>query len=251
MIDLTDKVILITGGSRGIGHATAVMAARAGAKVAIHYGKRLDAAEEVRTEIEQAGGTALVVRANIASRDEVFAMVERVTDAFGRIDIVVNNAGIWKKDPIDNLSDDILAETIDINLYGCYWVIKASVPHMVRQKSGNIINIASTAGQRGEAFHSSYASTKGALISLTKSLAAELAPHNIRVNCVAPGWVLTDMSRDAIAEDSRGSIVDKIPLGRVGRPEELAGPILFLASELSTFVTGEILNVNGGAVLCG
>jgi 3-oxoacyl-[acyl-carrier protein] reductase len=251
MIELKDKVMLVTGGSRGIGRATVLMAARVGANVAIHYGARRDAAESAREEAQQQGVTAIAVQADITRQNEVFDMVERVVGAFGRIDIVVNNAGIWKHDPIDSPFNDVLTETIETNLYGCYWVIKAVVPHMITQKSGSIINIASTAGQRGEAYHSSYASTKGALISLTKSLAVELAPHNIRVNCVAPGWVLTDMSRDALEEDREGSIVVKIPLGRVGTPEELAGPILFLASDLSSFVTGEILNVNGGAVLCG
>ena len=251
MIQLKNKVMLVTGGSRGIGRATSLMAAQAGADVAVHYGRRVDAAEEVVQEAKQQGVRAIAVQAEMASRDEVYAMVDRVVAELGRIDIVVNNAGIWKEDPIQRPSDDVLKETIDTNLYGCYWVIKAAVPHMVRQKSGNIINIASTAGQRGEALHSSYASTKGALISLTKSLAVELAPYNIRVNCVAPGWVMTDMSRDALAEDNDGSIVSKIPIGRVGTPEELAGPIVFMASDLSTFITGEILNVNGGAVLCG
>ncbi len=251
MIDLSGKVMLVTGASRGIGRATALMAARAGAHIAVHYRDRRNEAEVVCEQAQRQGVTATALQADIARREQVDAMVSRVVAHFGRIDIVVNNAGIWKYDPIDQIADDVLKETIDVNLLGCYWVIKASVPHMIRQKSGNIINIASTAGQRGEAFHSSYASTKGALISLTKSLAVELAPHNIRVNCVAPGWVLTDMSRDALEEDSDRSIVAKIPMGRIGTPDELAGPVVFMASDLSSFVTGEILNVNGGAVLCG
>ena len=127
----------------------------------------------------------------------------------------------------------------------------AAVPHMKKRKSGSIINISSTAGQRGESFHSPYAASKGAVISLTKSLAVELAAYSIRVNCVAPGWVETDMSRPSLEEDRAGKVISQIPLGRVGTPEELAGPVLFLASDISTFITGEIINVNGGAVLCG
>lgn len=144
-----------------------------------------------------------------------------------------------------------LNEMLDTNVNGVFFPATAAVPFMKAQKSGNIINIASTAGQRGEAFHSHYAASKGAVISLTKSLASELATYNIRVNCVAPGWVDTDMSHDELVAPDAQRHLRLIPLGRPGTPDEIAGPIVFLASKLSTFVTGEILNVNGGAVLCG
>jgi 3-oxoacyl-[acyl-carrier protein] reductase len=144
-----------------------------------------------------------------------------------------------------------LAKTVETNLYGTFYPITLCVPYMKRQKSGNIITVSSTAGQRGEAFHSHYAATKGAVISLTKSLAPELAPFNIRVNCVAPGWVDTDMSHKALIGSGRKKILSAIPIERAGTAEEIAGAILFLASGLSTFITGEILNVNGGAVLIG
>lgn len=227
------------------------MLAQAGCQVAINYLSNESAAEEVVAEIKKAGGEAIALRCDVADRDAVEKMVSEVVDQFRTIDILVNNAGIWKHNPIDSLTDDRLKETIECNLFGTYWPIVHTVPYMKKQKSGVIINISSTAGQRGEAFYSPYAASKGAVIALTKSLAVELAPDNIRVNCVAPGWVVTDMSSDALDSAEAPEILSKIPLGRAGDPTELAGPILFMASDLSSFITGEILNVNGGAVLCG
>lgn len=251
MIDLKDKVTLITGASRGIGRAAAVMFARAGSHVAINYRNDQKAAEEVKTAVEANGVRALLVRADVSDKSRVDAMMHDVIDTFGRIDIVVNNAGVWIHNPIDEMTEERLKETVGINLLGTFYVCMAAVPHMKKQGSGNIINISSTAGQRGEAFYSPYGATKGGVISLTKSLAPELAPHHIRVNCVAPGWVETDMAHDALQGERGEQVRAQIPLNRVGTPEELAGPILFMASDLSTFITGEILNVNGGAVLCG
>ena len=251
MIRLKDKVTLITGGSRGIGRATAIMFARAGSHVAINYRTDKAKAEQTAKEVEVHGVHALRVPADISNKDQVDGMVKKVMERFGRLDVLVNNAGIWEYNPIDSMQAKQLKRTIDINLYGTYYPIMAAVPAMIRQQSGCIINISSTAGQRGEAYYSPYGTTKGAVISLTKSLASELAHHNIRVNCVAPGWVETDMSRDALSGPDKDKIFQTIPLGRVADPDELAGPSLCLASALATFITGEILNVNGGAVLCG
>ena len=178
-------------------------------------------------------------------------MIDFTIKRFGRIDILVNNAGIWKYAAIDKMTEKQLKETIQTNVNGVFYTTTAAVPQMTKQKSGNIINISSTAGQRGEPLHSHYAASKGAIISLTKSLAVELAPHNIRVNCVAPGWVDTDMSHESLTGEEKEKILGLIPLGRAGTPDEIAGSVLFLTSDLSTFITGEILNVNGGAVLCG
>jgi len=178
-------------------------------------------------------------------------MVDETVSRFGGIDILVNNAGIWKGSPIDEMSDDDWSEMLEINLTGTFHCIRAAVPSMKAAGFGRIVNVSSTAGQRGEAFHAHYAATKGAVISLTKSLATELAPHGITVNCVAPGWVATDMTSESLAGPERDGIVSAIPLGRVATPEEIAGAVLFLASDLASFVTGEILNVNGGAVLVG
>lgn len=251
MINLKGKVALITGASRGIGKAAAIMFAMAGSDVVVNYRRETAEAEKAKTECEKHGVKAIIAQADVGNRVDVERMTARVIEEFGRIDVLVNNAGIWEYNAIDNIDLPRLKRTIDVNILGTYYPIMAVVPHMKRQKSGNIINISSTAGQRGEAFHSPYAASKGAIISLTKSLAPELVEHNIRVNCVAPGWVDTDMSHASLISDEAGKILSLIPMGRAGTPEELAGPILFLASDLSTFITGEIINVNGGAVLCG
>jgi 3-oxoacyl-[acyl-carrier protein] reductase len=188
----------------------------------------------------------------MASPAEVEAMVGTVRTQLGRIDILVCNAGVWQEAAIEHLDDRKLDQTMDVNVRGAFACCRAVVPVMKAQRSGRIILVSSTAGQRGEAFHSHYAASKGAVISLTKSLAPELAPHGILVNCIAPGWFDTDMSAGTMKDPrSRKAVLGTIPLRRIGRPDEFAGAVLFLASELATFVTGEILNVNGGAVLCG
>jgi len=251
MIDLKGRTALVTGGSRGIGKACAMLLARAGARVAVNYRVETPSAELVVQRIREAGGAAFTLAADVAVREDAEMLVDETVDRFGGLDILVNNAGIWKGSPIDEMSDGEWQEMITVNLTGTFNVIRAAVPHMKRSGSGRIINISSTAGQRGESLHSHYAATKGAVISLTKSLAVELAPSGILTNCVAPGWVDTDMARDALQGADGDAVRASIPLGRVGRAEEIAGAVLFLASDLATFVNGEILNVNGGAVLCG
>jgi len=250
MIDLTGKSALVTGGSRGIGAACCRMLARAGASVAVNYQLERPHAELLVQRIEEAGGKAFSLAADVARPEEAEMLVDETVDRFGSLDIVVNNAGIWRGSPIEEISNGEWEEMLGVNLSGTFHVLRAAVPHL-KQSSGRIINISSTAGQRGEAFHSHYAATKGAIIAMTKSLASELAPDGVNVNCVAPGWVETDMTRESLAGDSSAEILSVIPLGRAGRPEEIAGAVLYLASDLASFVTGEILNVNGGAVLCG
>lgn len=251
MISLKNKVALITGASRGIGKATALLFAQAGCDLVINYCKNDKDAKEVASSAEKSGVSAKIYKTDVSQRNQVVEMVAFAINEFGRIDILVNNAGIWKYAVVDQMKEEQLQETIEVNLYGTFYPITATVPYMIKQGSGNIINISSTAGQRGEPYHSHYAASKGAVISLTKSLAAELAPYNIRVNCVAPGWVDTDMSHHSLIGEEREKILSLIPLGRAGTAEEIAGSVLFLASGLSTFITGEIINVNGGAVLCG
>ena len=251
MINLQNKVALVTGGSRGIGRAIVLMFAHAGCHTIVNYRENENAASEVVKLAKVLNTKSESFRADIADRKQVENMVDFTLKKFGSLDILVNNGGIWKEAPIDKMSESELAEMIDINIKGVFNPITAAVPQMKKQKSGNIINISSTAGQRGEPFHSHYAASKGAVISLTKSLAPELASFNIRVNCVAPGWVETDMTYDSLQSDDKDDILRLIPMGRVGTPDEIAGAVLFLASDLSSFVTGEILNVNGGAVLCG
>lgn len=250
MIDLSGKVMLITGASRGIGRATAVLAARAGATIAVNYVQMEMAARKLVEEITNNGHRASAFQADVSRLPEVEKMVAAILKEFGQIDVLVNNAGIWTYGAIDTMPEAVWDETMNINLKSIYNCCRVVVPHMKARAQGAIINIASTAGQRGEAFHSHYAATKGAIISFTKSLAPELAPHNILVNCVAPGWVATDMSNEAIAFE-KDNILRTIPLRRAGTAEEIAGPIIFLASPLASYMTGEIVNVNGGNVLAG
>src|SRR5262245_3138103 len=244
MIDLSGKVVLITGASRGIGKATAILAARAGATVAVNYNHAKTKADEVAAEITQAGGLAATFRADVSRYAEVENMVAEILKHFGQVDVLVNNAGIWTYGAIDSMSESVWDETMAVNLKSVYNCCRVIVPHMKERQRGVIINIASTAGQRGEAFNSHYAASKVPIIGSTKELAPELSPHNILVNCVAPGWVTTDMSEAAIMDEGE-KITNIIPLRRAGKPEEIAGPILFLASGLASYITGEILNVNG------
>ncbi len=251
MFNFRNQVVLITGGSRGIGAEAARLFAELGADVTISFHSDKKAADVVTSDVTRLGRRCQAIQADMASRADCENLVASTFREFGRIDCLVNNAGIWTGAPIENMSDSVLNQTIDTNIKGCFYTATAAVPHMKRQKSGNIIFISSTAGQRGEAFHSHYAASKGALISLTKSLSSELAPHNIRVNCVAPGWVDTDMSHPTLISSDGPKHVALIPLGRAATARELAGPIAFLASDWASFITGEILNVNGGAVLVG
>jgi 3-oxoacyl-[acyl-carrier protein] reductase len=251
MIRLEGRKALITGGSRGIGRSTAILFARAGGDVAINYRTQEKAAEEVRDEIEKLGRECLVFKVDVALKKDVDAMVDGTIARWGRIDILVNNAGVWTYGQMGEMSEDIWVETMRINLDSVFYFSNAIVPFMKKNKQGWIINVASTAAVRGEAFHSHYAASKGALVSLTKSLAVELAPCNIRVNCVAPGWVETDMCAEVFSDpEFRRQVQESIPLKRIPTPEDIAGPILFLASDLARHITGEVLNVNGGSVLC-
>jgi len=250
MIDLEGKKTMITGGSRGIGRATALLFARAGSDVAINYRIREKDAEDVRTEIERIGREGLVFKADISVKKDVDAMVKGVIERWGQIDILVNNAGIWTYGEMGQMTEKIWAETMKINLDGVFYACNAVAPFMKEKKRGWIINVSSTAAVRGEAFHSHYAASKGAVVSLTKSLAVELAAYNIRVNCVAPGWVDTDMCSEVFSDtDFRRKVQESIPLKRIPPPEDIAGPIVFLASDLAKHITGEVLNVNGGSVI--
>jgi 3-oxoacyl-[acyl-carrier protein] reductase len=251
MIDLSGKKAVVTGGSRGIGRAACRLLARAGADVVLGYRRDGDAAAEVVAEIRKMGRTALAVAGDLSRWKDAEALMGAALEAMDRVDILVNNHGIWKDGPIDSLTEEDWDETLDVNLKGMFLCTRAVLPAMLRQGSGRIVNIASTAGQRGEAGHSHYAASKGGVISFTKSLGPELCGRGILVNCVAPGWVDTDMSAAALAGPDREKILATIPMRRAGSPEEIAGGILFFASDLSTYCCGEILNINGAAVLCG
>lgn len=251
MFDFRGKTVIVTGASRGIGAAAAILFGRFGANVIINFNNNKESAGYILSHLVKDGGQGRIYKANVAKRAECQAMVDFAIAEFGRVDIMVCNAGIWNEAAIESMTEAILDEMIDANLKGCFHCASAVVPSMKKQKSGNIIFISSTAGQRGEAYHSHYAATKGALISLTKSLAPELAPFGIMVNCVAPGWVDTDMSHEALVSADGPKYLSLIPLGRAATAEEIAWPILFMASPYASFITGEILNVNGGAVLVG
>jgi 3-oxoacyl-[acyl-carrier protein] reductase len=251
MISLANRSVLITGGSRGIGRAAAILMAKAGADIVFDYFKNHAAAQEVKAEIENLGRRAVAIPGNIADDHHCKELVDSTVRLFGKLDVLVNNAGIWTYAPIDEMKEEVYRETIDVNLSGLIYTTRYAVQQMKKQGHGKIVNLSSTAGQRGEALHSHYAATKGAIISLTKSWSSELAPM-IQVNCVAPGWVDTDMSAGPLSNpDDYKQITSIIPMRRVATAEEIAGPILFLASELASFITGEILNVNGGSVLVG
>lgn len=253
-IDLSNQVAVVTGGSRGIGAAAVRVLAEAGAKVVFNYRRAARAAREVRASCGAPPGSVVAVRADVTRMADAKRLIELAVRRFGRLDILVANAGIWeaRPAPIEKMTERQWDETMAVNLKGVYTVIHSAVPAMIRRKSGRIIVISSTAGQRGEAFHTDYGASKGGVISLVKGLSTELAPHGILVNGVAPGWVDTDMCAPVVRNrrEYRKAIAP-IPLRRFARPEEIAMPILFLASEMASYMTGEILNVNGGSVLCG
>jgi 3-oxoacyl-[acyl-carrier protein] reductase len=250
MIDLSNQIVLITGGSRGIGAAAAVLFAKAGADVVITYNTRQDEAEKVVAQVKGLGRRAWAFGGDHADRraaDDIFARIRQVVNV---IDAAVINHGIWPAEDmaLGEMTDERWDRTIRVNLDSLFWFSRASL-QMLRE-GGSLTLISSTAGQRGESFHADYAATKGAVISLTKSLAVEYGPE-IRVNSVAPGWVDTEMSATALQGPDRAKINAAIPLKRPASAEDIAGPILFLASPLARHITGEIVNVNGGSVLCG
>ena len=244
----------MTGGSRGIGAATVRLFADAGCNVVFNHLHSAGPAREVEKACNRAPGSAVAVRADVSRMSDARKLIDTAIRRFGRLDILVANAGIWNAgaERIEEISEREWDKMMAVNLKGVYTVIRCAVPHMVSQSRGRIIAVSSTAGQRGEAFHSHYGAAKGGVISLVKSLAPELAPHNILVNAVAPGWVLTDMAKPVLRKPAeKRKAISSIPLRRFGKPEEVAMPILFLASEMSTYLTGEIININGGNVLCG
>jgi 3-oxoacyl-[acyl-carrier protein] reductase len=251
-LTLNSKVALITGGSRGIGAATVRMFVAAGAKVVFNYQSATAQAEALVRECGSENCRAL--QGDLSSTDAAKELVWSAISVFGRLDILVANHGIWPPDdaPIDKMSDEQWHRTIAVNLDSVFALVKHSVAQMKKQGAGHIVLVSSTAGQRGEAFHCDYAASKGALISMVKGLSTELARDHIYVNCVAPGWVATDMSAAALNDPpTRDKVFRTIPMGRVGTPDEIAGPILFLCTPHAGFITGEIFNVNGGAVLVG
>jgi 3-oxoacyl-[acyl-carrier protein] reductase len=252
MIGLQGKRALITGGSRGIGAAASRLFAEQGVHVAIGFRSRTADADALVGELSTKHGVKAVAHsADISTRAGAEALVERSADALGGLDFFVGNAGIWPCDDVAfaDMSDEQWRRTMAENVDSVFWTTRAAVRRIA--DNGRIVLVSSTAGQRGEAFHADYAASKGAMISLVKSLAPELGKRGVTVNSVAPGWVDTEMCEQPFSNGGRDRIAASIPIGRIAAPRDIAGPIVFLCSDLARHITGEILNVNGGSVLCG
>ena len=251
MISLRGKRALVTGGSRGIGAATAVLLAECGADVGIGYRSRQHDAAEIVQRLADRGVRAFAHAADLSSLAGAASLFDRAEREFGGLDIFIGNAGIWP--PADvalaDMTDEQWRRTMNENTDAMFYTTRAAARRL--ERGGRIVLVSSTAGQRGEAYHADYAASKGAMISFVKSLAVELAQKEITVNSVAPGWVDTEMVADALESEGRERIARAIPVGRVATPRDIAGPIVFLCSEHARHITGEILNVNGGSVLCG
>jgi 3-oxoacyl-[acyl-carrier protein] reductase len=248
-IDFTGKTAIVTGGSRGIGAACVKLLDQSGANVAFTYNSNNRAAESVAKGLKN---EHFFSKVDLSEESEIKHFVKSTYEKFGRIDILINNAGIWTFGKSDEMSTKTWEELIKINLTGSFLFAKFVIPLMKEQNYGRIINVTSTAGVRGEAYHSHYAASKGGMNAYTKSLAVELAPFGITVNSVAPGWVDTDMNNEVFKDKELvDKILNDIPTKRIASPEDVAYPILFVASDLARHINGEIMNVNGGAVLCG
>lgn len=249
-IDLRGKRALVTGGSRGVGRAAALLLARAGADVGIGYYRRADEAAAVVAELRALGVRAFAHGSDLGTRDGATDLFDGCARELGGLDLFIGNAGIWidREVPIAEMEDAQWRGTMAANLDAIFFCVREAARRV--SDGGRIVLVSSTAGQRGEAFHADYAASKGAMISLTKSVAVELGVRDVTVNCVAPGWIDTEMVARPMAE-GRAAIEAAIPLRRIASAEDVAGPIIFLCSSLARHVTGEILNVNGGSVLCG
>jgi 3-oxoacyl-[acyl-carrier protein] reductase len=245
------KTAVITGASRGVGAATALRLAEAGADVVVNYLSREDAANDVVEKCREKGVEAIAVQGDVSEWKDAQTIAERASEKFGKIDLLVLNAGIWEGAPIEEMSEELWNKVLNTNLKAAWAMTKACVPLMKKQENGAIVLVSSTAGQRGEANYSNYAASKGGQISFTKALASELCPK-IRVNAVAPGWIETAMVRPVFEDENyKKSVIDAIPLKRMATTDDIALSICFLLSDWSQHITGEIININGGAVLCG
>ena len=251
MVDLSGRRIFLAGGSRGIGRAAAIMAATCGADVAVGYNHDSHAANATVTQIQGLGRKALAVQADITNLDQLVAAVDGASAHLGGLDSLVVSAGIFEGATIDSMSLEFWNRTIAVNLTGTFLATKAIVPHLRKAGRGSIVIYTSTAGQRGSDIYSAYATSKGGQIMFMRSMAKELAKDRIRVNCVAPGWTESDMSRSELDRIGRDKISEGVPLGRIGQPQDVAGATVYLLSDLARFVTGMTLTVDGGQDMRG
>jgi len=249
-VNLEGKVAVVTGASRGIGRAIALELARFGASVVVNYNRSADAASEVVATIEEEGGEAVAVQADVGDLDQATGLVQSAIDTFGGIDILVNNAGTTRDQLLMLMSEDDWDTVLRTNLKGIFNCCKAAARKMMRQRSGRIVNISSVSGIAGQGGQTNYAASKAGVIGFTKSLAKELGARNVTVNAVAPGFVPTDLTAD-LSEDLVQRAIEVTPLGRMGQPEEVAYAVVFLASDMASFITGEVLTVDGGLVMQG
>lgn len=247
-MSLLGKVALVTGGARGIGRSISLELARSGADIAINYGGSEGAAQELAAEIEQLGRKALIVQANVADSEAVQAMVKYVVEHFGQIDILVNNAGITRDNLLMRMKDEEWDDVINVNLKGVYNCIKAVTRPMMKQRSGRIINISSVVGVMGNAGQANYVAAKAGVLGLTKTTARELSSRGITVNAIAPGFIETDMTAK-LSDDIQQGILSQVPLARLGKPEEVAKVVRFLASDDAAYMTGQTIHVDGGMVM--
>lgn len=245
---LGGKAALVTGASRGIGRAIAIRLAGEGAKVAINYAGNEKAAQEVKSVIEANGGEAILVQADVASPEAVDEMVAKVTEAFGTIDILVNNAGITRDGLLARMKPEDFDAVIDTNLKGVFYCTKAVAKLMMKKRSGRIVNMASVVGLMGNAGQANYSAAKAGVIGFSKSVAKELASRGITVNMVAPGFIGTDMTA-VLSDKVREAMVEEIPLKRMGQPEDVANAVAFLVSDQASYITGQVVNVDGGMVM--
>ena len=251
MIDLSGRTAIVTGGSRGVGRATALLLAEAGASVAIGYRSRTEEADDTVRELLGLGARALAVQADLSVPEGSVELFDAAEEALGEIDFFIGNAGIWPPDEvaIAEMTDEQWKRTMQVNVDSIFYGCREAARRL--RDGGAVVLVGSTAGQRGEAYHGDYAASKGAMISLVKGFCIELAERDINVNCVAPGWIDTEMAAPAFEDGERERVARSIPLGRIASAEDIAGPIVFLCSPMARHITGEILNVNGGAVLVG
>jgi 3-oxoacyl-[acyl-carrier protein] reductase len=249
-LNLLGRVAIVTGASRGIGRATAQRLAEAGANVVVNYLRDEAGALRVAEEVKAAGARALPLQGDVRKLSDAERIVRQTVEEFGGVEILICNAGVWEGAPIERMGEELWDRTIEINLKGTWTICRAVIPFFSGR--GRIVVISSTAGQRGEANYSNYAAAKGGQLAFVKSLAVELAPRGVNVNAVAPGWVDTEMTAGELSDTARRVEIEKaIPLGRVAAPDDIALPILFLCSDWARHITGEVLSVNGGSVLCG